>query len=88
MKREPVGAKPRAVREVMPVSTNAEAAILTKEFGRQRLLRTSHSSKSPSGISVRFDEASNVTDVNVLHALKTDLPTVETEEGTVKEGRL
>jgi hypothetical protein len=37
---------------------------------------------------VRFDGDSNVTDDNLTHSVKTDLPRVETEEGTVKEVRL
>jgi hypothetical protein len=67
MKREPVVEKPQAVTEVMPVWENAELAILITESGRLRLLRTSEWKKSPSGISVRFDGGSNVTDVKLNH---------------------
>jgi hypothetical protein len=40
------------------------------------------------GIAVNCDGASNVTDDNLEHPSKTELPRVETEEGTVKEVRL
>jgi hypothetical protein len=40
MKREPVVEKPRAVRESRYVPANAEPVILTKESGRQRLVRS------------------------------------------------
>jgi hypothetical protein len=88
MKRESVVEKPPAVREVMRVPTNAEPAIFTKESGRLRLFRSLQQKKSSSGISVRFDGDSNFTDDSLMQYLKTDLPRVETEEGTVKEVRL
>jgi hypothetical protein len=61
---------------------------LTTESGRLRLVRSSQAKKSLSGISVKFDAGANVTDDNLAHWLKTDLPRVETEEGIVKEVRL
>jgi hypothetical protein len=39
----------------------------------------------PSGILVRCDGASNVTDDNPEPPEKTQFPRVETEEGTVKD---
>jgi hypothetical protein len=56
-----------AVREVMPVPANAETVILVTESGRQRLVRWLQPRKSRSGISVRVDGGSNVTDGNLAH---------------------
>jgi hypothetical protein len=72
----------------MPSPKNAEPAILTTESGIQSLLRRGHSPKSPSGIFVICDGASNVTEDNRSHSQKTPLPRVETEEGKVKEVRM
>jgi hypothetical protein len=44
--------------------------------------------KRRSGIVVDFDGVSNVTDDNLKHSAKAELPREETEEGTVKEVRL
>jgi hypothetical protein len=66
---------------------NAEPAISTKEAGRRRLLRNRQPTKSSSGIVLRLDGGSNVTDDNLTHCENTDSPSVETEDGTVKEVR-
>jgi hypothetical protein len=53
-----------------------------------RIFRERQHLKRRSGIFVTFDGVSNVTDDNFVHSSKTEVPRVETEEGTVKEARL
>jgi hypothetical protein len=58
--------------EVRPEPENAEPAIAMTESGRVRVVRHSQHLKRQSGIVVNCDGASNVTEDNLEHRLKTE----------------
>jgi hypothetical protein len=70
--------------EVTPDSQNALPSIAVTESGRVSVSRSWQELKRPSGIVVRCDGASNVTEDNIEQPEKTEFPRVKTEEGTAK----
>jgi hypothetical protein len=73
--------------EVTPDLSNAEWTIVVTESGRARVVRQTQSATKQSGRAVNCDGVSNLTDFNSLHRAKSELPRVETEEGTVNDLR-
>jgi hypothetical protein len=73
---------------VTPESEKAESAIFVTERGRLMSFRSQQSPKTPCGIFVRCEGASNVRDVNLRHTEKAKAPRVETEEETVKDSKM
>jgi hypothetical protein len=81
-------AQSQPMTEVTPEPKNAERSISLTELGRVRVVRHLQLMKSPSGICFTCDGVSNVTNDNLEHENRRKYPTVQTEEGTVKEVRL
>jgi hypothetical protein len=66
-----------------PDPINAEPLIPVTESGSSSVCRTEQCWKRKSGIFVRCDGASNVTDDNPEQYEKAESPRVKPEEGTV-----
>jgi hypothetical protein len=81
-------AQSEPMMEVTPEPSNARSEIAVKESGRVRVFRRLQPLNSELGIFANSDGVSNVTNDNLEHPSKTELPSVETEEGTVKVAKL
>jgi hypothetical protein len=74
--------------EVTPDFANAEGAMYVTESGSVRAVRRVQPLNAESGIVFSCDEVSNIIEANAVHPSKTELPKMETEEGTANDFRL